>query len=510
VGLCAAIDTLASQAWGAKNYKKIGIYVQRSVLILGLAMLLICSFWFNIESILHLIHQPPCVIDYTVQYIQVAMLALPAIFLYTILQRYLQAQNIVYPFIITGLCANILNALAHYLFLFVAKWGVQGAAGAVVLSWYTLLISLLIIIYVRKLHVKTWGGWSRECLKDWGQFAKFSVLGLCMVIVEWISFEIGFFVSGFVGNIQQAIHSLLCSFIFVLFTISKALSMTAAIRVGNELGAGNIRGAKRALFVILTLDVAWTIFIASMVVGLKDYIPMIFTTDADVLQAMGPIMYVAAGVLIGGNMQVILAGVVRGSGRQTGGAAANFTSFWVFGVPLGIVLVFVAHLGIFGFWLGLLLGEVMQMLIYGTIVLTIRWKKQVMKAQKMAHMRENSEPLLNEKSPLIQASSGLPEYDSNIWSKGEVDSSLVTRSQNEERSPQPVKVGCITVVVRVLTCAVFVLVLIGGVALSQLCVYRCDFNIQNHTNTSNSSLNLIIADIRANYSCTWKFVDFVH
>ena len=271
---------------------------------------------------------------------------------------------------------------------------------------------------------------------------------------------------------------------------------------------GNIRGAKRALFVILTLDVAWTIFIASMVVGLKDYIPMIFTTDADVLQAMGPIMYVAAGVLIGGNMQVILAGVVRGSGRQTGGAAANFTSFWVFGVPLGIVLVFVAHLGIFGFWLGLLLGEVMQMLIYGTIVLTIRWKKQVMKAQKMAHMRENSEPLLNEKSPLIQASSGLPEYDSNIWSKGEVDSSLVTRSQNEERSPQPVKVGCITVVVRVLTCAVFVLVLIGGVALSQLCVYRCDFDMGNHSNVSNHSLSL--SYITSNFSCTWHFVHFVH
>ena len=237
-GIVSALDTLATQAWGAASYTKIGIYLQRGIIILALAICLVLSIWFNAETILNLLHQPPSVVKLSVQYIQIFSLALPAMFMYVLLQKYLQSQNIVYPFIFTGLCANIVNALAHYLFLFVAKWGIRGAAGAVVLAWYTFLISLLIIIYVRKLHVKTWGGWSRECLKDWGQFTKFSVLGLCMVIVEWISFEIGFFVSGFVGNIQQAIHSLLCSFIFVLFTISKALSMTAAIRVGNELGAG--------------------------------------------------------------------------------------------------------------------------------------------------------------------------------------------------------------------------------------------------------------------------------
>ena len=238
---------------------------------------------------------------------------------------------------------------------------------------------------------------------------------------------------------------------------------------------------------------------------------MIFTADVDVLQAMGPIMYVAAGVIVGDSLQGILGGIIRGSGRQSGGAAANFVSFWIFGVPLGIVLVFVVNLGILGFWLGLVTGEAVQTLIYCILVLTIRWKKQAMKAQERALKQDKLSSPVTEKSPLIQAGDGLPEYDSNIWSNDEVDSSLVvTWSQNEEKRPQPVKVGCATVVVRVLTCAVFVLVLIGGVALSQLCVYRCDFNIQNHTNTSNSSLNLIIADIRANYSCTWKFVDFVH
>ena len=241
VGIVSTLDTLSTQAWGAENYKKVGIYLQRGVLLLSLVICLILGIWFNAETILNLLHQPPEVVKYSVQYIQIFSSALPAVFMYILLQTYLQSQNIVYPFIFTGFFANIVNAVAHYLFLFVAKWGIRGAAGAVALTWYTLLFSLLIIIYVRKLHVKTWGGWSRESLKDWGQFAQYGILGLIMVIVEWISFEIGFIIAGFIGNVPQAIHSLLCTSMYIIFTIPKALSVTASIRVGNELGAGMSR-----------------------------------------------------------------------------------------------------------------------------------------------------------------------------------------------------------------------------------------------------------------------------
>ena len=249
VGIVSTLDTLATQAWGAGNHKKVGIYLQRGIIILALSNCLVLSLWFNAETILNLLHQPPEVVKMAVQYIWIFSAALPAVCMYIILQTYLQSQNIVYPFIFTGLCANVVNALVHYLFLFVAKWGIRGAAGAVALTWYTLLFSLLIIVYVRKLHVKTWGGWSRECLKDWGQFARFSIFGLIMVIVEWISFEAGFFIAGFIGNIQQAIHSLLCTFMYVLFAVPKALSVTATIRVGNELGSG-INAVACSLFML--------------------------------------------------------------------------------------------------------------------------------------------------------------------------------------------------------------------------------------------------------------------
>ena len=245
---------------------------------------------------------------------------------------------------------------------------------------------------------------------------------------------------------------------------------------------------------------------------------MIFTADVDVLQAMGPIMYVAAGVVVGDSLQGILGGIIRGSGRQSGGAAANFVSFLVFGIPVGTVLVFVAHLGIFGFWLGLLTGEVVQTLIYCILVLTIRWKKQAAKAQERAIGGPTVDMVANEKLPLLKGQNSSADYTSGKGHSASLrtdvgQGSLLVNESTNERSPQPVKIGCATVVVRVLTCAVFVLVLIGGVALSQLCVYRCDPITGNFTNSSVNSSFLFDTwsiELNATYSCTWHFLEAVH
>ena len=52
---------LLQQAYGYKNYKRVGVVFQRGILILGLAMFPIWALWLNAESILLLVQQVPCV-----------------------------------------------------------------------------------------------------------------------------------------------------------------------------------------------------------------------------------------------------------------------------------------------------------------------------------------------------------------------------------------------------------------------------------------------------------------
>ena len=55
---------------------------------------------------------------------------------------------------------HFVGIAAHYLLMFVADPGILGAATAFGLVQYSGLASLLAIIWARKLHMKTWGGWS--------------------------------------------------------------------------------------------------------------------------------------------------------------------------------------------------------------------------------------------------------------------------------------------------------------------------------------------------------------
>ena len=237
-GLGSALDTLAAQAYGARSYKKVGVYLQRGILIHALGLLVVLGLWINLESILNLLHQPPCVVRYTVLFIHGFTFSLPAILFFSLLQKYLQAQGIVYPFVISQALGILVSLLAHYLLMFVADLGILGAGIALGISQYAALVFLLAIIWIRKLHKLTWGGWSWECLNDWGQYVAYGIPGLIILVAEIAIYEAGIMVVGLTGSLQQSILVVLFNYYYLLFVVGYALRITAGVRVGNELGAG--------------------------------------------------------------------------------------------------------------------------------------------------------------------------------------------------------------------------------------------------------------------------------
>ena len=238
VGMGSAMDTLAAQAYGAGSYKKVGVYLQRGLIIHTLALLVVLAIWLNLESILNLLHQPPCVVGYTVTFIHGYTFALPALLFYYLLQKFLQAQGIVYPFAISQAVGILVSIVAHYLLMFVADLGILGSGIAIGISQYAALVVILAIIWIRKLHKKTWGGWSWECLNDWGQYVAYGIPGFFITIAEMAIYELGILVVGLAGSLQQSILVVMLNYYYNTFVVTYALRMSASVRIGNELGAG--------------------------------------------------------------------------------------------------------------------------------------------------------------------------------------------------------------------------------------------------------------------------------
>lgn len=97
------------------------------------------------------------------------------------------------------------------------------------------LAPLFLVIYIkcRKLHLKTWGGWSFESLTEWWQFVRLGAPGFLMLAFEWWSFEASTIVLGTIDGTQLAINTVLLQYGTLIYMVSGGHCITLHCMVVN-------------------------------------------------------------------------------------------------------------------------------------------------------------------------------------------------------------------------------------------------------------------------------------
>ncbi|XP_050926250.1 multidrug and toxin extrusion protein 1-like [Lates calcarifer] len=334
-GLSSTCDTLISQTYGSGNLKRVGVILQRGVLILLLACFPCWAVLINTEPLLLAVKQSPEVASLSQLYVKIIMPALPAAFMYQLQGKYLQNQGIIWPQVITGAMGNGLNAIINYIFLYPLEWGVTGSAAANAISQYLLAFFLYVYICWRGLHKATWGGWSLDCLQEWGPFIKLAIPSMLMICLSWWIFEIGGFLAGVISEFPLG------------------FSIAASVRVGNALGAGNTKQAKLSCKVSIMCAFMVACFVGASLSIAKNVIGYIFTSEQDIIKRVSDVMLIFGFMHVGDATAGVAAGVLRGAGKQLVGALCNLVGYYFIGFPIGVSLMFAANMGIVGLWTGL-------------------------------------------------------------------------------------------------------------------------------------------------------------
>ncbi|XP_067866721.1 multidrug and toxin extrusion protein 1-like isoform X2 [Heterodontus francisci] len=381
IGLCQACDTLISQTHGSKNLKRIGVILQRGILILMITCFPCWAIFINIEHILLALRLSPAVAKLTQLYVKIFIPALPAAFLYDLEIRYLQNQGIIMPQVFTGFIANIFNAVINYLFLYVLTLGVPGSAAANVVSQYCQAILLFLYIRWKKLYVKTWTGWSTDCLQEWGHFIRLAIPSMLMLCIEWWSFHIGTFLVGLINEVQLGAQTIIFQIITIPYRIAIGYSVAASVHVGNALGARNpeqaVNSAKVAIYCIVCISLVSAVIIGAI----RNVVAYIFTNDKEIVHLVIEVIPLCAVFHLFDAMAGVCGGVLRGAGKQKLGAIGNLVGFYLFGLPIGIALMFAANLGVFGLWSGILICVFVQSVFFLILIYRINWNKTSNQAQ---------------------------------------------------------------------------------------------------------------------------------
>uniref|UniRef100_A0A671WRP8 Multidrug and toxin extrusion protein n=1 Tax=Sparus aurata TaxID=8175 RepID=A0A671WRP8_SPAAU len=358
-GLASACDTLISQTYGSGNLKRVGVILQRGVLILLLACFPCWAILINTQPILLAVRQSPEVARLSQLYVKIFMPALPAAFMYQLQGRYLQNQGIMWPQVISGAVGNILNGIINYIFLKVLDLGVAGSAAANSISQYSLAAFLFMYICCRGLHKATWDGWSRECLQEWGPFLKLAIPSMLMHCLEWWLYEIAAFLAGIISEVELGAQSVVYQLAAIAYMYPMGFSVAASVRVGNALGSGNTDQAK------LSSKVSLICACMNKTCGVEKYI----------IQRVADVMKMYGFVHVAESFAGVIGGIVRGAGKQMVGAVVNLVGFYVIGLPIGVSLMFPVKMGIVGLWTGLLVSVLTQCIFFAPFLWKLNWKK---------------------------------------------------------------------------------------------------------------------------------------
>ncbi|NWI54007.1 S47A1 protein, partial [Calyptomena viridis] len=383
-GLTSACDTLISQTYGSRNLLRVGVILQRATIIILLCCFPCCAILINIEQLMLLIKQDPDVSRLTQRYVMAFVPALPAVFVYNLEARYLQNQMIMWPLVLSGVIGNVINVIANCIFLYVFHFGITGSAWANTIAQYSQAIFLFLYIICKKLHVKTWGGWSTECLLEWDSFTSLAIPSMLMMCIEWWTYEIGSFLIGLLSVVELSAQSIIYEVSVVAFMIPLGLGTAASVQVGNALGAGDSETAKRCSTTSLLCTGAFCIATGIILASTKDVLGYIFTEDKELVDLVAWVMPVYVVFHLFEAMTGACGGVLRGIGKQKFGAILNAVCYYGVGLPLGAVLLFVAKIGVIGLWLSMLISVFILCTSFLTYIYRIDWKKAAEKAQRRA------------------------------------------------------------------------------------------------------------------------------
>ncbi|CAH1423784.1 unnamed protein product [Lactuca virosa] len=363
LGMGSAVETLCGQAYGAKHYGMLGVYLQRSTILLMLTAIPLMFIYIFSKPILLLLGQSKEIASAASLFI---FGLIPQIFAYAAnfpIQKFLQSQSIVFPSAYIAAGIFVVHLPLSYLVMYVLDWGLLGGALVLSFSWWVIVLAQFVYILKSDRTKETWTGFSAEAFSGLWSFFKLSAASAVMLCLETWYFQILILVAGLLPNPEIALDALaVCSTILGwVFMISVGFNAAASVRVSNELGAGHAKSTSFAVIVVTSMS-----FIVACI--------------CEAVSELTPLLVFS--ILLNG-IQPVLSGVAVGCGWQSFVAYVNIGCYYMVGVPLGVLLAFYFDFGAKGIWSGLVGGMLMQTMILCWVTFRADWNKEV----KIANMR---------------------------------------------------------------------------------------------------------------------------
>ena len=259
LGTCSGFAIPVSQEFGAGRYSTMRTYFANSLYAAGvIALLMAVSTALLAPTILSLVGTPQDIFPYSLGYIRIIFIGIPATMLYNLLSGVMRAVGDGKTPLIMLLCSTLLNVGLDFLFILTFGMGIEGAAAATILAQ---LISGLLCVWVIRRRF--------EMLRITGQEWKLSLPVIGRLLGIGLPMGLQFSITAIGSTVlQTAVNSLGSDAVaaigvgarvqFVFTSPNEAVGVTMATYCGQNLGAGKIDRIRKGMRQICLIMLGYT------------------------------------------------------------------------------------------------------------------------------------------------------------------------------------------------------------------------------------------------------------
>jgi MATE family multidrug resistance protein len=365
-GIMMALIPSVSQLHGGGNQAGAGEVVRQAAWIgLGGGILLMWGYR-NLEPVYRLVGVDEAAIPIAVDYLAAFSWGVPPLMGYFALRYLCEGMSWTLPAMLVAFFGLLAKIPLNYLFIY-GGLGIpaMGGAGCGWASTLVIWLEFAVLAWiVSGSRLRATGVFSRFSRPDPAELWRLVKLGLPIGLSSFLEISMFSTVTLLVGRFGAeavAAHQIAVSVGGLAFMIPMAIGMAASIRVGYNVGAGDLPGARRSGQVAIGVSLVFAVLAAALILPAREVIAGLYTTQMPVLLLAAELMIFVALYQFVDDTQVAAIGSLRGYKDTRVPMIVALLAYWAVGLPVGVLfgfdLVGVPELeGVRGFWVGLCAG----------------------------------------------------------------------------------------------------------------------------------------------------------
>ena len=376
-GLTLGLTPLVGELYAQGDRARSASYLKHAILLFSLIGVLFVGLQVGMEPLLYYMGQPKEVVDMALPYYTLMAYSLFPVLLFAAFKNFLEGLgNTFVPMVIMMIC-NAINIFLNWVYiggnLGAPELGVEGAALATLISRICMpILGAGYFIFNRKYRsftslfptIKLGMSDIWSLLRMGGPIsAQMSLESLAFIIS---GIMMGWFTTAAIGANQIAMTLANTSFMIIL-----ALGTAVTIRVSHFYGRRDVTNMSLTAKATIHLVLLWNISAALVFTVFRNEIPLLFTTNEDVLALASQMLIMVACFQIFDALQCAGVGIMRGFQDVKMISWISLLAYIVLNIPMGYLCGITLGMGPVGLFVGYIFGLGTAAILY---LLRIKFK----------------------------------------------------------------------------------------------------------------------------------------